>query len=195
MVSLKTLKCTNCGAPLTSKERDNIFVCSKCQNIMEFLDGDVKKVNSSIAGFKKPGSSEKVYMPFWVINVDIKVNKEKIVGGRIMRFIKSEKKMAGNQDLYVCAADISPDIVREWNVDFTLETPAIEEENGFLGIPRIAAAIDNNGAKQHSEFMFLRHEADISGTLQEIDYNFNINSYRIVYMPFYRNKNKYTPGI
>lgn len=195
MVSLKTLKCTNCGTPLTSKERDNIFVCSKCENIMEFLNGDVQKVDSTIAAYKKEGGSEKVYMPFWVINVDIKVNKEKIVGGRIMRFIKSEKKMAGNQNLFVCASDIAPDIVKEWNVDFTLEPPVIEENQSFNGISRVPAVIDNEGAKQHSEFMFLRHEADISGTLQEIDYDFDINSYRIIYMPFYRNKNKYTPGI
>ncbi|WOF15902.1 hypothetical protein F1737_03920 [Methanoplanus sp. FWC-SCC4] len=195
MVSLKTLKCTNCGNPLTSKEKDKIFVCSKCQNIMEFLDGDVKKVESTIARFNKSGNSEKVYMPFWVVNTDIKVNSEKIVGGRVMRFLKSEKKMSGNQDLYVCAADISPDIVKGWNVEFTLRPPAIEEEDNFQGIPRVPAFIDNHGAKQHSEFMFLRHEAEISGTLQKIDYDFNINSYRIVYVPFYKNKNKYQVGI
>ncbi|MCP1715827.1 hypothetical protein J2T58_001698 [Methanocalculus alkaliphilus] len=162
---------------------------------MEFLEGDVKKVDSTIAKFKKNANYERLYMPFWVINTDIKVNKEKILGGKVMRFLKQEKKMAGNQNLYVCAADISADTVKEWNVEYTLRPPAIEADTDFHGVPRIPAWMENPDARKHAEFMFLRHETEISGTLQEIDYEFTINSHKLVYMPFYKNGNKYIPAI
>lgn len=195
MLRLKSLSCTSCGAPLSAKKRDLVMVCKKCENIMEFGSGEVAHVDARVARFNTEKGGEKVYIPFWVNDVDLNVRDKKIVGGRIGRFIKGQKQFSGRMNLWVCAADIDDKLRKEWNMDYTLNPPSFTEQKGFEGIERVPVIMNEEGAGHAAEFLFIRHEVEISGTLQKLDYDFTIHNQEIIYLPFYKSNSTYISGL
>ena len=192
---LKELKCPGCGAPLKSKERDMMLACSHCGRISLFADGTVGDVSYSIAAPAENRSEELIYVPFWIVNADLNVKKESISGGRISRFITDRKQMRGTRDFYVCAAALPEDSCRKWNMDLTLDQPELTFVSGFKGAKRAVMTMEKGIAGENAEFLFLRYETEIPGTLQTLEYDFKINSTKVLYLPAYKINDTYKLGI
>ncbi|HJJ91389.1 MAG TPA: hypothetical protein O0Y15_01055, partial [Methanocorpusculum sp.] len=91
-IVLQPLKCSACGAPLKSKERDLMLICEHCGSLSLFADGKTSPVEFAIV---KPTVEEKDqlwYVPFWVVNADVIVHREKISGGGISRAVTGQKQ-------------------------------------------------------------------------------------------------------
>ncbi|MCK9313499.1 MAG: hypothetical protein M0P20_05560 [Methanocorpusculum sp.] len=192
---LKELKCPGCGAPLKSKERDIMLKCDHCGRISLFADGKINDVGYSIASPAKEHSGELIYVPFWIVNADLNVHKESISGGKISRFITDQRQMRGTRDFYVCASAIPEEFARKWNMDLTLDQPKLNLISDFKGGKRAVMTMRKEIAGENAEFLFLRYEAEIPGTLQKLDYDFRINSTKVLYLPAYKISDKYVLGV
>ena len=197
---LKPVKCPKCGSPITGKQRDLMLQCPACDTIYLFDRElcEVRPVSYTIAAPVKEGNGTetKVYIPFWVIHADLNVMTEDISGGAIRRAVKDERQMRGERDFYVCAADSVPEEVsRIWNMELTLNQPVITEQSGFKGAHREVMSMDEESARSAAEFLFLRHETEIPGTLQKLEYDFVIRDSRVVYLPAFKSGETYTPAL
>ena len=105
---LQQLKCSACGAPLKSKERDRMLVCGHCGTLSLFAEGKMNAVEFSIAKPNTEGKDPVVYIPFWLVEAEVKVLHEKISGGGISRMVTGKKQMRGKQTFYICAVDSMP---------------------------------------------------------------------------------------
>jgi NADH pyrophosphatase zinc ribbon domain. len=194
---LKALKCPHCGAPLKSKVKDHMLLCPSCGRISLFSEGDVGQVDFRIAkpADKKPDETL-VYVPFWIVNATLDVHREDISGGKIRRAIRDERQMRGTRDFYVCASDQIPEeYSRVWNMDLTLDQPTFETIDAFKDGKREAMSVDRDVAGNNAEFLFIRYETEIPGTLQELDYDFTVNSTKVLYLPAFKKDNNYKLGI
>jgi len=195
---LRELKCPGCGAPIKAKARDMMLKCSHCDRISLYSKEKSSLVDVSyvIAGASKESKGVLVYVPFWVVNANLDVRRERISGGMIMRTVTGQKQMRGTRDFYVCAADEIPEkYSRDWNMDLTLDQPELNPVSDFKGADRAKMTMDKDVAGENAEFLFLRYETEIPGTLQDLDYVFDINSTRVVYLPVWKDNTSYTIGI
>lgn len=195
---LRELKCPGCGAPLKSKERDHMLMCSHCGRLSLYAKGTVSPVDFRIAAAEIENTkAELVYIPFWIVHGVLDVRSEKISGGKISRFVKNKKQMRGERDFYVCAASAVPEeISRVWNMDLTLNQPEITGISGFKGGKREVMTMEQGIAGENAEFLFLRYETEIPGTLQGLDYSFTVASTQVLYLPAFKTgTNNYMLGI
>ncbi|HJJ28697.1 MAG TPA: hypothetical protein O0X70_04830 [Methanocorpusculum sp.] len=194
---LKALKCPYCGAPLKSKVKDHMLLCPSCGKISLFSNGNIGPVDFSIIKPREKKPEETlVYVPFWIVNGTLNVAREKISGGKIRRAIKDERQMRGTRDFYVCAADEIPESEsRIWNMDLTLDQPAFETIDAFKDGKRLPMSVEKEVAGDNAEFLFIRYETEIPGTLQELDYTFKVNSTKVLYIPAVKKDTKYTLGV
>lgn len=193
---LKELKCPGCGSPLKAKERDMMLQCSHCGKISLFTEGEIKSITFSIARPGKDDKGELIYVPFWIVNADLNVKSEKISGGKLSRFVTGQRQMRGNHDYYVCASDSIPEETsRKWNMDLSTNAPQYNPIDDFKDGKRIKMTMPENVAGENAEFLFLRYETEIPGVLQDLDYDFKVNSAKVLYLPAYNNVGKFKLGI
>ncbi|MDV0441198.1 hypothetical protein [Methanorbis furvi] len=188
---VKNLYCRACGSPLKAKEADLILFCPACRKTMEFLDSDVGEVVPHILA-PKSENKDLVYLPFWRIDTDITVTRCDTVGG----FLRITKKpMRGLCSFYVCAADLMPRRTAGWNLEFSRSMPKAEEIQDFRRVPHLPAVKNSKIAEKDAEFLFLKHEVDLSGTLQDIEYNFAVRGHELYYVPFIRRGDNLSPAV
>jgi len=196
---LKPIKCEKCGSPITGKERDLMLQCPSCGTIYYFdrEKCSVCNVTYSIISPTKEGNLENlVYIPFWSIHAELDVHREEICGGAMRRALKEQREMRGERNFYVCAADAIPEgVTREWNMDLTLGQPKLQEKSGFNKTARIVMSMEKEAALSAAEFLFLRYETEIPGTLQELVYDFNVRDTKVVYLPAFRTKDSFTLAV
>lgn len=186
-ILLQQLKCPHCGAPIKSKTRDRILQCDHCDSLSLFEKGKMNPVTFSIAKPVKESTEKLIFVPFWIVDCNVDVHYENISGGGIRRMIKGQKKMRGNQMIYICASSAIPEkFSRDWNMSLTLEKPSFEMTSDMRRGERMPMTMDEEIAGNNAEFIFLRYETDLAGTLQDLDYDFIVNSTEVVYLPVYK---------
>ena len=202
---VKNLMCSRCGSPLKSKETDLVLFCTHCGATMEFVDNDAEPVGLHILA-SSAVEREVVYIPFWRVDADISVDRVESTGG-FPGF--GMKPMRGPQRFYVCAAgevhvkDLGGTqalractrLKDGWNVEFTRVPPAGEEIPDFGRSSRLEAVKTSRAAEKDAEFLFLKQEVAAVGTLQEIEYTFQVKGHEVVYVPFVRSGSGYTPAL
>ena len=195
-ILLQPLKCSACGAPLKAKERDRMLLCSHCGTLSLVTAGKTAPVGFAIAAPAVESRDPLVYIPFWIVNAEVSVTHEKISGGGISRMVSGQKQMRGVRDFYICAADAIPEeYARVWNMELTLKQPEIKTVPDFAGSVRVVMTMEQETAGENAEFIFLRYEAEIPGTLQELDYEFRVNSTKVLYLPAYKKSTSYQLGV
>ncbi len=80
-------------------------------------------------------------------------------------------------------------------MDLTLDQPGLNLISGFKGGKRAVMKMEKGIAGENAEFLFLRYETEIPGTLQKLEYDFKINSTKVLYLPAYKTNDKYVLGI
>ena len=195
-ILLQPLKCSACGAPLKAKERDRMLLCSHCGTLSLVTAGKTSPVDFAIAAPAVESRDPLVYIPFWIVNAEVSISHEKISGGGISRMVSGQKQMRGVRDFYICAADAVPEeYARIWNMELTLKQPEIKTVPDFAGSVRVVMTMEQETAGENAEFIFLRYEAEIPGTLQELDYEFRVNSTKVLYLPAYKKSTSYQLGV
>lgn len=192
---LKSLKCSKCGAPLKAKDKDRILYCEHCGTMSLYASHTVSGVNFKIAAPSGTRSDPIIYVPFWVVNADLIVEKENISGGGISRKLNKQEKMGGNIDFYVCASSLIEEAdARGWNMNLTLNPPVVNILPDFRGGKRAPLTMDKEIAKDNAEFLYLRHEVELPGVFQGAEYTFHINSTEVLYLPVYKTDSEYILG-
>jgi len=192
---LKPLKCSKCGAPLKAKEKDRVLYCEHCGTMSLYASHTVSGVNFRIAAPGGTRSDPIIYVPFWVVNADVIVEKEKISGGGIRRIISKEEKMSGNIDFYVCASSLIEEAdARGWNMNLTMNPPVVTPLPDFKGGKRAPLTMDKEIAKDNAEFLYLRHETELPGTFQGAEYTFTVRTTEVLYLPVYKTDTEYILG-
>jgi len=195
---LKPLKCPKCGSPIKGKERDLMLQCPACGNIQFFnrKTKDTEQISYSIIAPAIEGKGTLTYIPFWTVHATLNVEKEEMVGGGIRRAISGQHKMRGERDFYVCASEYIPEeISRIWNMDLTIAQPQLHSQSDFQQVARIVMTMEESDAESAAEFLFLRYETELPGTLQELDYSFDVKSTSIIYIPAWKYESTYKLAI
>lgn len=173
-----------------------MLVCGHCGKLSLFAGGTTSPVDFSIAVPTVESTNTLVYIPFWLVSADVAVSHEKILGGGFTRMVKGQEQMRGNQTFYICAADSIPEkYSRTWNMELTLKQPDITCVSEFKNGNRVVMTMDKETAEDNAEFIFLRYEAEIPGTLQELEYDFRVNKTKVLYLPAYKTSNTYQLGV
>lgn len=194
MFQLSILKCVSCNTALSGTNKNMVLICKNCHTPNENFKGEVHKVPVTYAA--SPGGSlqDQVYIPFWVLNTEIEIKSEKIEGGKIQSFIKGEHSFDGNQRIWVVAGDIPDKAAEKLGFQYSKKQPAYSAGK-TEDIPEIPVVRDHNEATQIAEYLFLKYEVKRSGTLQSIDYSMKFQGYGLVYLPFEKKGEEYSPLI
>ena len=123
--------------------------------------------------------------------MDIEVT-DKLAGGTTTTGLP---EISGKRSYYICAADIPRYLAEKWEVDLTIRNPVIAELPMDQEVGLQPIVINQNTAKELTEFLFLRYEAEKPGVLQVLRYEYDVNEARIVYVPYYQLDKTYIPGI
>lgn len=183
MFQLSILKCVSCNANLSGSGKNMVITCKNCQTANEIVKGEGHKVTVSYASYTGGSVQDQVYIPFWVLTADTEIQSEKIVGGKIRRFIKGEHSFDGVHRLWIVAGNIPDTKAEELGYRYSKKEP--EYTVGKTDhIPEMPVSIDHHEAMQIAEYLFLKNEVKRSGTLQSIDYSMKFLSYELVYLPF-----------
>ena len=135
--------------------------------------------------------SEPEYIPFWMFEVENKVTD-------LLRTGDTETglpEISGRRNYYICAADIPRYLAERWEIDLTIRNPEFSELPLNEHVEMKPAILNQNTAKELSEFLFLRYEEEKPGILQVLRYDFAVKSSRIVYVPYYVEDKTYIPGV
>ncbi|ABN06201.1 hypothetical protein Mlab_0023 [Methanocorpusculum labreanum Z] len=190
------LQCPLCGEEVEQPWGEVITPCKKCSHLLDITANTVKTVPYDVA---KPDLLAKVamegvkadFIPFWRFDVDLEVT-DKLTGGDTTTGLPD---ISGKRSYYICAADIPRYLAEPWEIDMTIRNPEIVEvvagyEGNYMPI-----LINNNTARELTEFLYLRYETEKPGILQVLRYNFTVENSRIVYIPYYKEETSYIPGI
>jgi len=195
-MNAKPLRCTSCQASITMKERDRVVECKSCHTQMHIGSGELAALTVSVTGFSREENLPRFFIPFWVVEADIRITGEQVRGARVSRLVRGRDRMEGKQRFFICAADMPPAVAAFWNATLTGAKPPVSPGGGAIGpVIRIPARLPMADARNEAEFLFLRHELDASGTLQSIDYEFLVDGITLAYLPFYQDGAKYVSGL
>ena len=192
---LKPLKCPKCGSPIKGKELDLMLQCPACGSIQFFnrKTKNIEPVTYTIIAPTTEGKGTLIYIPFWTVHAVLNVANEDISGGGIRRVVSGKHQLRGERSFYVCATEAIPEEVsRMWNMDLSISQPQLKEQSDFRNATRITMTMDEPVARSAAEFLFLRYETELPGTLQELDYEFVIKDTAIVYLPAWKEGTAYT---
>lgn len=194
--NLRTLRCIHCQAPLSPKEPDRVLECGSCHTNMLIENGELVPLTVTAMDFTRQEKLPRVFIPFWVIDATITIRNEQVRGSRVSRFVKGRARMEGAQRFFICAADLPADTEAWWNRALTAaDIPITLGQGGLAGGERLPVSLPMSDALEEAEFLFLGHELDESGTLQSIDYDFVQEGFNLVYLPFYREDDRYLSGL
>ena len=189
------LLCPVCGEEVEQPWGEVISVCKKCHRLLTVTSNEVNVVPYDVA---KPDmlaqaalESEPEYIPFWMFEVENKVTD-------LLRTGDTETglpEISGRRNYYICAADIPRYLAERWEIDLTIRNPEFSELPLNEHVEMKPAILNQNTAKELSEFLFLRYEEEKPGILQVLRYDFAVKSSRIVYVPYYVEDKTYIPGV
>ncbi|MDU9375928.1 hypothetical protein McpSp1_05070 [Methanocorpusculaceae archaeon Sp1] len=189
------LVCPKCGEAVEQPWGEVISVCKKCSRLLNVTADEVKIVPYDVAEpdilAKTAMEEEPEHIPFWKFDVDISVT-DKLAGGSTETGLP---EIAGKRSYYICAANTPRYLAEKWEVDLTIRNPVIAEIPLDKEVELQPIVINQNTARELTEFLFLRYEAEKPGVLQVLRYEYAVDEARIVYVPYYQMNKTYIPGI
>ena len=180
------LKCKKCGSLLNADTRDVVYYCGNCDSGFELINekDELVPVNIDFAIPNKNMDTEKIYLPFWVFDADIKINSRDAAGsitGFIMNIFGAKNKHGGK--FYVPAFETSLENIRKLGLEFTKSQPEFNIiKKGKLN----GCSCSSKDAEKIADFIFLSIEAGKSDMLKNITYSLGLSSPKVIAVPFYK---------
>ena len=196
MTKIVPIVCPGCKNPMYGKDHDNVFLCPNC-GTLHSRDGQVTVIEYEAGAFTKASDGEKIYLPFWRLGADFRINREKVEGGglsKLANFISGTNTNAGRLDMFLPAYVVEPARFKDTAERMTLSTPKYTPEKLDPSVMREPCAVEAGMVDQMADFVFVTIEADKPGTLQQLDYDLMVTSRKLVYLPYYKKGNDLVPG-
>lgn len=194
MTKVVPIVCPGCNNPMFSKDIDDVFLCTGC-GTLHARDGKVTIIEYEVGAFK-PGDGEKLYLPFWKLGVDFNIRHEQVEGGTISKFTGFLKgnSNAGHIDMMLPAYEADPHLYKDIAERLTFHAPPYTPGRFEAGVRREPLAVTVDMADDMADFMFVTIEADKPGVLQQLDYDLQVVSRKLVYLPYYKKDSSVLPG-
>ncbi len=194
-MGLKPLCCPECGEALKGETGYGLVLeCTNNHHVGVTIDThDVYLVPAQLVKPNQidPRRGKLVFLPFWSFDVSIDVSDRKIKGGGVWRFITGQKLLSGDCSMYVCAANLPDEEVDKLSKYYSIHNPPADSiiNDVYRGdFNKLPVIMDEETAYQHAHYIFLKNEFEASGTLRWIRYEFDLDDWRLVYLPFYRDQ-------
>jgi hypothetical protein len=191
------VRCPNCNSPITSKQRDLLFLCQQC-GTMHVRDGGVNLVDYEIADFAKSAPIQgRTYVPFWRIYAHFAILSKNSSGGSMYKLANWIKGGGDSGDvfIFVPAPDFDPPTFKRLATDFTANWPKYSTRLDFGGVPRLPANLPKEEAVKLAHFVIITIEAEKPGVLQTLDYTLDVKDARIIFLPFNSTADGLRPGL
>lgn len=190
------LQCPSCKAQIERPWGEVVARCDACGSLLDITAEDVSLVPYEVV---KPNffseaameNAEQEYVPFWKFSCEINVTDYLAAGDTETGL----PDIQGKRDYYICAADIPRFIAEPWEIDLTIRNPKYQTIDKNSSLPLRSIFMNQQTARELTEFLYLRYETEKPGVLQVLRYDFTISSAQIVYLPYYKENGTYLPGI
>lgn len=195
MTTLKAVICPGCKEPLRTRDwKDTLFICP-CGTLHS--RDDMSTIVEYEAGmFTKQGSGEKVYLPFWKLDVDFYIQFSHSEGGMLSKFADFFKgnSNSGNVTMMIPAFELNPLQFKDMAKRMTMQYPAFTSGSIDPGVKREPCVVTADMTDRMADFLFVTIEAEKPGTLQSLAYSLTVKSKKVVYLPYYRSGSGIQPG-
>ncbi|HJJ36218.1 MAG TPA: hypothetical protein O0X27_03460 [Methanocorpusculum sp.] len=190
------LECPFCKSQISRPWGEVIARCEKCSTLL-----DINSENAEVVPYEvvKPSMLAETampyvvpeYIPFWKFSCNIEVT-DYLASGKTDTALPD---ITGRRDYFICAADIPRYIAEPWEIDLTVRNPKMETISATSLLNMRYIYMNKNTARELTEFLYLRYETEKPGVLQVLRYNFDVKDAKIVYIPYFKEKDTYVPGV
>jgi len=189
------LECPVCGNKLERPWGEVVSACDKCGTLLDVDSSGAEVVPYSVV---EPNIISKTvmnntpdYIPFWCFDCEVTISDYLCVGDTETGL----PDIQGRRNYYICAADIPRYMSEPWEIDLTIRNPEMKLSSPDSLEMRKPIYITQKNAKELTEFLYLRYEMEKPGILQVLNYNFDFKSAAIIYIPYFKEEDKYIVGV
>lgn len=187
MMQLIALKCPTCGQNLLPKSNEAVVIsCLNCLTAVSLHQSGIKAIPISYA---KPTGKADVWLPMWVYNGRVILNRRKSQGSSKGAEKDAAKTWDTVQRLFAPAWQEAIPQAREIGSRFTLKQPmlsAIEptSEDSFA----IEATVSQEDGLKLLDFIVLSVEAGRKDWLQDVQFEIQVNGQELWALPARKNQ-------
>ena len=188
--------CPGCKTPMFSKDVDNVFLCDNCGTLHVREGNNVEVVHYDFGAFAQSLGGDRVYLPFWVVDVDFHIGDINIQGGglgNLFGLLDGQAK-SGTITMYMPAYDMDPMHFKEVAMYHTGNPPQYKPGKQEPGVKRAKCVLTVDLLPQMADFIFVTGVAEKPGVLQRLDFNLQIKGKRLIYLPHYVQGENFKPG-
>ena len=195
MTKVIQIKCPKCDTPIFSKQVDSVFLCDNC-GTMHVRDSGIETIGYAVGKFARQGEGERIYYPYWVLNVAFVIDEIQTEGGGLSNLfgLLGGEARQGNIVLYLPAFDTEAMAFKETAMQLTASPPRYEAGKLEPGTKRIPVTLTSDQLQHVAEFLFVTGVAEKPGVLQRLSYRLNIGPKSILYLPYYKLGESVKPG-
>ncbi|WP_424357690.1 hypothetical protein [Methanocella sp. MCL-LM] len=199
MTKIVHIYCPNCKTPMFSRDVDNVFLCDNCGTMHVRSNGNVETIGYEFGAFDLTvkGEGERVYLPFWVADVQFDIHDISAQGGglgSLFGLLGGGQARNGTIVMYLPAYDMDPQHFKEVSMYHTGNHPQYKPAKPEPGVRRQKCTLTADLLPQMADFIFVTGIAEKPGTLQRLDYTLNVTGKRLIYLPHYSQGERYKPG-
>ncbi|OPY28869.1 MAG: hypothetical protein A4E28_01256 [Methanocella sp. PtaU1.Bin125] len=190
------IKCPECNSPITARQVDMVFVCDACGVMHTYADGKPVRIEYETAAVSREAADGRVYLPFWKLDVAFNVKRSKVKGGYLYKLGKflDRDSSGGRMAMMLPAFDVAPEKYKELAESLTLEPPAYAVAPWDRAAGRVPCIVAAGQTQMMADFLFVTIEAEKPGIMQELDYDLEVKSQKLVYLPYYKAGGRLEPA-
>ena len=187
--------CPGCRLQIFSKCVDGFIFCEHCGTI-HVRDGGVTVLEYGTTAFLKPGEGERLYLPFWVLEVSYHIKDISITSelANIYKLKPAYIKSNGHLRMFIPAFETEPELLKTMTMSLLSRQPEFEHKMPGPDIKHLSCTTSLPDARRMTDFVFVTYIAGKPGVLLNLDFSLNIESEMLHYLPYYKDYEDYEPG-
>jgi hypothetical protein len=195
MTKIVQIRCPKCNTPIFSKQVDSVFLCDNC-GTMHVRDSGIETIEYLAGKFTRQPDGERVYYPYWVLNVSFNIDDIQTEGGGLSNLfgLLGGQTRQGTVVMYLPAFETEAMAFKETAMQMTGSPPRFEAGKLEPGAKRIPVTLTSDQLQHFAEFIFVTGVAEKPGVLQRLSYRLAVGSKSIVYLPYYKKGESVQPG-
>ena len=195
MTKVIQIRCPKCNTPIFSKQVDSVFLCDSC-GTMHVRDSGTETIDYFTGKFTRQGEGERIYFPYWVLNVGFDIDDIQTEGGGLSNLfgLLGGQSRQGTFVMYLPAFETEPTAFKETAMQMTGSPPHYEASKLEPGVKRYPVALTSDQLLHIAEFLFVTGVAEKPGVLQKLSYRLTVGSKSILYLPQYKKGESFQPG-
>jgi hypothetical protein len=181
--------------PIFYKYVDSVFLCENC-GTMHVRDAGIEAIDIRVGKFTRPGEGDRVYFPYWVINVGFNIDDIQTEGGGLSNLfgLLGGQSRQGTFVMYIPAYETEAMAFKETAMQMTASPPNYEAGKVEAGVKRHPVTLTSDQLQHIAEFLFVTGVAEKPGVLQRLSYRLNVSAKSLLYLPHYKKGDSYQPG-